>query len=45
VELKLNGIHQLLVYDVINLSGDNITTTKKNTEALTGSRTGIAQSV
>jgi hypothetical protein len=36
VGLKLNGIHELLVYaDVVNLLGDNITAIKKNTEALT----------
>jgi hypothetical protein len=36
VGLKLNGIHQLLVYeDVVNLVGDNVDTTKKNTEMLT----------
>jgi hypothetical protein len=36
VRLELNGTHQLLVYaDNINLLGDDIGTTKKNTETLT----------
>jgi hypothetical protein len=35
VGLKLNGIHQLLVYvDDLNLLGDNTDTIKKNTETL-----------
>jgi hypothetical protein len=35
VGLKLNGSHQLLVYaDYVDLLGDNIHTTKKNTETL-----------
>jgi hypothetical protein len=33
VELKLNGKHQLLVYDV-KLLGDNIDTIKKNMQTL-----------
>jgi hypothetical protein len=35
VGLKLNGTHQLLAYaDDVNLLGDNIEATKKNTETL-----------
>jgi hypothetical protein len=35
VGLKLNGTHQLLAYtDDVNLLGDSIYTTKKNTETL-----------
>jgi hypothetical protein len=33
--MKLNGTHQLLVYaDDVNLVGDDIETTKKNSDAI-----------
>jgi hypothetical protein len=36
VGLKLSGTYQLLIYaDDVNLLGDNIDATKKNTETLT----------
>jgi hypothetical protein len=39
VRLKLNETHQLLVYAAdLNLLGDNIDTTQKNTEILTAAR-------
>jgi hypothetical protein len=34
LRLKLNGIHQLVVYADMNLLGDNIDAMKKNTETL-----------
>jgi hypothetical protein len=35
VGLKLSGTHQLIVYaDDVNLLGDNIDTTKKNTQTI-----------
>jgi hypothetical protein len=48
VGLKLNGTHQLLAYaDDVNLLGDNIDTTKKNTETLIdgGKEVGLEISV
>jgi hypothetical protein len=45
VVLKLNGIHQLLVYaDVVSLLGDNIDTIKKNTESLASKEVGLEAS-
>jgi hypothetical protein len=44
--LKLNDTHQLLVYgDDVNLLGDSMLTTKKNTEALlvTGKEIGLEE--
>jgi hypothetical protein len=43
VGFKLNGTHQLLAYaDAVNLLGDNIGTTKKNTETFDASKeTGL----
>jgi hypothetical protein len=44
VGLKLNETHQLLVYaDNVNLLGDSIDTTKKNTQTLidTGNEVGL----
>jgi hypothetical protein len=42
VGLKLNGTHQLLVYCyfivIVNILRDNITTTKKNTALMDGSK-------
>jgi len=42
-DLKLNGIHQLLVHaDDVNIMGGRIQTTTKNTEALVASKeTGL----
>jgi hypothetical protein len=39
VRFKLNGTYQILVYaDDVNLLGDNISTMKKNAEALIDAR-------
>jgi hypothetical protein len=42
--LKLNGTHQLLVHDD-DVLGDNIDTTKKNTETLTDASKGVGLEV
>jgi hypothetical protein len=39
--LKLNGIHQLVYADYVNLLGDNINTIKKNTEATIDTSKGL----
>jgi hypothetical protein len=44
VGLELNGKHQPLAYaDDVNLLGDNIDTTKKNTETLTDASKAVSQ--
>jgi hypothetical protein len=44
--LKLNGIHQLLVYaDNVNLLGHDLNTIKKNKQALTDATKGVGLEV
>jgi hypothetical protein len=44
--LKLHGTHQLLVYaDDVNLLGDNIDTTKRNTQTLIDASKEVGQEV
>jgi hypothetical protein len=46
VGLKLNGTHQLLLYDaVVNLLSDNIVTIKKNIGTLTDDRKEVGLKV
>jgi sorting nexin-29 len=46
VGLKLNGTHQLLAYaDNVNLLGDNIDATKKNTETLIDASKEVGQEI
>jgi hypothetical protein len=45
-KLHVNGTHQLLIYaDDVNLLGDNIDTTEKNTEPLTDASKGTGLEV
>jgi hypothetical protein len=39
--LKLNGTHQLVYADDVNLLGDNINTINKNTEAINDTSKGF----
>jgi hypothetical protein len=45
VGLKSNGIHQLLAYADVNLLGDNIDTTNKNTKTLIDANKGVGLEV
>jgi hypothetical protein len=45
VELKLNGTHQLLAYDDVNLLGDNIDTIEKNIENLIDASKEVGQEI